>query len=106
MSGNAKFRFLLAPIVIALLVAASSPVVAWAGVLEDAEEYVRRNPNDPKGHLKLGKMYFSIASQIQMDTRPCYSESKVDCSLPHNLRKRLCRNLRPFSCSEGYEREW
>ena len=30
MSGNAKFRFLLAPIVVALLVVVTSPV-SWAG---------------------------------------------------------------------------
>ena len=54
MSGNAKFRFLLAPIVVALLVVVASPSISFGGVLEDAEEYVRRNPNDPKGHLKLG----------------------------------------------------
>ena len=95
----------LALTILVLLMVGISPVISWAGVLEDAEEYVRRNPNDPKGHLKLGEMYFSIASQIKRDTRPCYSENKVDCSLPQNLQKRLCRNLRPFSCSEGYERE-
>ena len=47
MSGNAKFRwFLLAPIVLALLVAVTSPVISWAGELEDAQEKVRQNPND------------------------------------------------------------
>ena len=37
MSGNAKFRFLLAPIVVALLVVVTSPV-SWAGELEDAKK--------------------------------------------------------------------
>ena len=46
MSGNAKFRFLLAPIVLALLVVVASPVISWAGELEDAQEKVRQNPND------------------------------------------------------------
>ena len=57
MSGNAKFRwFLLAPIVLALLAIVTSPV-SWAGVLEDAEEYVRRNPNDADAHYNLGWNY-------------------------------------------------
>ena len=45
MSGNAKFRFLLAPIVLALLVVVAS-TVSWAGTLEDDQEKVRQNPND------------------------------------------------------------
>jgi len=40
MSGNIKFRFLLAPIVLALLVVVASPVVSWAGQLEDDQEWV------------------------------------------------------------------
>ena len=45
MSGNAKFRwFLLAPILVALLVATST--VSWAEELLDAKEKVRQNPND------------------------------------------------------------
>ena len=50
----------LALTILVLLLVGTSPVSS-AGVLEDAEEYVRRNPNDPKGHLKLGKMYLSTA---------------------------------------------
>ena len=43
MSGNAKFRwFLLAPILVALFVVIS-PVVSWAGELEDAQKKVRQN---------------------------------------------------------------
>ena len=57
MSGNAKFRFLLAPIVVALLVVVSSPVISWAGQLEDAQERVRQNPNDAQAHGKLGYIY-------------------------------------------------
>ena len=91
-------QFLLAPIVIALLVVVASPV-AWAGVLEDAEEYVRRNPNDAEGHRKLGGMYYSIASQIELGTRSCLSGS--DCS--DFALSRDCE--RPLSCSEGYEKQ-
>ena len=58
MSGNAKFRwFHLAPIVLALLVVVSSPVISWAGELEDAQERVRNNPNDTNAHFKLGNAY-------------------------------------------------
>ena len=43
MSGNVKFRwFLLAPILLALF-AVISPVVSWAGELEDAQKKVRQN---------------------------------------------------------------
>jgi len=43
MSGNVKFRwFLLAPIHVALFVVIS-PVVSWAGELEDAQKKVRQN---------------------------------------------------------------
>ena len=41
MSGNAKFMwFLLAPILVVLLVVVASPVISWAGKLEDAQEMV------------------------------------------------------------------
>ena len=53
MSGNIKFRFLLAPIVVVLLVVVTS-TVSWAGALEDAQERVRNNPNDAEAHEKLG----------------------------------------------------
>ena len=44
MSGNVKFRwFLLAPLLMALFVVVASPVVSWAGELEDALEQVRQN---------------------------------------------------------------
>jgi len=43
MSGNAKFRwFLIAPLLVALFVVIS-PVVSWAGELEDAQKKVRQN---------------------------------------------------------------
>ena len=43
MSGNIKFRwFLLAPILVALFVVVASPVISWAGELEDAREQVRK----------------------------------------------------------------
>jgi len=39
MSGNAKLRwFLLAPTLVALFVVVASPVISWAGKLEDAQE--------------------------------------------------------------------
>ena len=42
MSGNIKFRwFLLAPILVALFFV-TSPVISWAGELEDAREQVRK----------------------------------------------------------------
>ena len=57
MSGNVKFRwFLLAPMVLTLLVVVS-PVVSWAGELEDAQEAVRQNPNDAAAHFNLGYAY-------------------------------------------------
>ena len=69
MSRNIKFRFLLAPIVVVLLVVVTSPV-AWAGFLEDKQEAVRQNPNDAQAHHNLGLAYAnseryqdSIASQ-------------------------------------------
>jgi cytochrome c-type biogenesis protein CcmH/NrfG len=55
MSGNAKFRFLLAPILVGLFVVTSP--VSWAGELEDAQEAVRQNPNDAFAHHKLGVSY-------------------------------------------------
>jgi tetratricopeptide (TPR) repeat protein len=61
MSGNVKFRwFLLVPIVVALLVVVASPVVSWAGKLEDAQERVRQNPNDADAHFKLGVVYLDL----------------------------------------------
>ena len=43
MSGNVKFRwFLLAPLLVALFVVIS-PVVSWAGELEDAQKKVHQN---------------------------------------------------------------
>ena len=51
MSGNAKFRFLLAPIFIVLFVV-TSPVISWAGELEDAQKQVRQNPNSADAHYK------------------------------------------------------
>ncbi|MEE3348054.1 MAG: tetratricopeptide repeat protein, partial [Nitrospinota bacterium] len=58
MSRNIKFRFLLAPIVVALLVVTSP--VAWAGELEDAQEAVRQNPNDADTHHTLGDIYYNL----------------------------------------------
>ena len=50
MSGNIKLRwFLLAPILVALFFI--TPSISWAGELEDAQEQVRRNPNDARAHL-------------------------------------------------------
>ncbi len=51
MSGNAKFRFLLAPIFIVLFVV-TSPVIPWAGELEDAQKQVRQNPNSADAHYE------------------------------------------------------
>ena len=43
MSSNVKFRwFLIAPLLVALFVVIS-PVVSWAGELEDAQKKVRQN---------------------------------------------------------------
>jgi tetratricopeptide (TPR) repeat protein len=61
MSGNIKFRwFLPAPIVVALLVVVTSPVISWAGQLEDALERVRQNPNDAAAHHNLGVAYNNL----------------------------------------------
>ena len=60
MSGNVKFRwFLLAPILVALFVVIS-PVVSWAGELEDAQKKVRQNPNDADAHYNLGVAYNNL----------------------------------------------
>ena len=63
MSGNVKFRFLLAPIVLALLVGIS-PVVAWAGELELLQEVLRMIPQDPISHSNLG-IYYRKSGQYQ-----------------------------------------
>ena len=47
----------LIPIILILLVIGISPVVSWAGELEDAREAVRKNPNDSAAHFYLGKAY-------------------------------------------------
>ena len=61
MSGNIKFRrFLLAPILVALFVVVASPVISWAGKLEDAKEDVRKYPNDSAAHYNLGLAYGSL----------------------------------------------
>ena len=60
MSGNVKFRwFLLAPILVALFVVIS-PVVSWAGELEDAQKKVRQNPNDADAHIDLAFSYHKL----------------------------------------------
>ena len=61
MSGNAKFRwFLLVPIVLALLVV-NSPVISWAGELEDAQKAVRAMPHNSYEHYNLGFAYYNLA---------------------------------------------
>jgi S1-C subfamily serine protease len=58
MYDNANFRwFLLTPIVLALFVIVTSPVISWVGSLEDALEQVRQNPNDASAHYHLGISY-------------------------------------------------
>ncbi|SVE47230.1 uncharacterized protein METZ01_LOCUS500084, partial [marine metagenome] len=34
-----------------------SPVISWAGELEDAQEAVRQNPNDAVAHFNLGSAH-------------------------------------------------
>ena len=61
MSGNVKFRwFLLAPLLVALFVVVTSPVVSLAGELEDAKEDVRKYPNDSAAHYNLGVAYNKV----------------------------------------------
>ena len=61
MSGNAKFRlFLLAPLLVALFVVVSSPVISWAGEVEDLKEDVRKYPNDALAHYNLGLAYYDL----------------------------------------------
>ena len=50
----------LIPIILALLVIGISPVVSLAGELEDAQEQVRRNPNDAGAHHYLGIAYAEL----------------------------------------------
>ena len=58
MSGNIKFRwFLIAPLLVVLFVVVTSPVISWAGELEDAQKKVRQNPNDADAHYNLGYAY-------------------------------------------------
>ena len=47
----------LASIILVLLVIGISPVVSWAGSLEDAQEKVRQNPNNPEAYSNLGFVY-------------------------------------------------
>ena len=47
----------LIPIILVLLVIGISPVVSWAGALEDAKEDVRKYPNDSAAHYNLGIAY-------------------------------------------------
>ena len=69
MSGNVKFRwFLLAPIVLALLVVVTSPVISSAGELEDAQERVRQNPNDTSAHFSLGYVYGELGKHEEATT--------------------------------------
>ena len=61
MSGNIKFRwFLLVPILLAIFIVVTSPVVSFAGELADAQERVRQKPNDAKAHSGLGFVYGSL----------------------------------------------
>ena len=66
MSGNIKFRwFLLAPILVAISVVISSPVISMAGELEDAKEDVRKYPNDSAAHYNLGNAYRMIFHSVK-----------------------------------------
>ena len=86
MFGNVKFRFLLAPIVLALLVVVTSPT-SWAGALEDAQEAVRQNPNDAEAHHKLGFIY----SELEMYREAIVSYEK---SIKIKPSERLKINLK------------
>ena len=44
-------------IILVLLMVGISPVISWAGELEDAKERVRLNPNDAVAHNYLGAVY-------------------------------------------------
>ena len=50
-------RRILISLTLVLLITGTSPVISWAGELEDAQERVRKNPNDATGHLLLGHAY-------------------------------------------------
>ena len=77
MSGNIKFRwFLIAPLLVVLFVVVTSPVVSWAGELEDAKEDVRKYPNDAKAHYGLGNAY-DESGQYQEAIASYYVQVKV-----------------------------
>ena len=84
MFGNAKFRwFLLAPILVALFVVVASPVISWAGELEDAQEQVRQNPDDALARYSLGVTYNELgrsedaiaSSKETIRIKPNYAEA-------------------------------
>ena len=98
MFGNAKFRwFLLAPIVLALLVVVTSPIVSWAGELENAQERVRNNPNDAYAQFYLG-VAFVNSGQHQKAIVP-YKEAiriKPDYADAHNNLSQIYFKLRRY----------
>jgi len=90
MSGNIKFKwFLLAPIVLALLFVVSSPV-SWAGELEDAQEAVRKNPDDAKAHYNLGNAYQK--SGQNQEAAQTNSDADVQNKLGPQSKKRKLPN--------------
>ena len=94
MSGNVKFRwFLLAPLLVALFVVVTSPVVSWAGELEDAKEDVRKYPNDSAAHYNLGLAYDDLG-QYQ-NTIASYKEgSGIDILSRYLISPGRLRNLK------------
>ena len=110
MSGNVKFRFLLAPIVLALLVVTSP--VSWAGELEYAQEQVRQNPNDAGAHYHLGISYSEVGRDIEaivafkesIRINPNFSKAHYLLGLVYEKNKRFRSRLLALEAPGGHSR--
>jgi len=61
MSGNIKLRWFVLPFLLtALFVISIPPVVSWAVQLEDAQRWVRQNPNNADLQVFLGTVYAGL----------------------------------------------
>ena len=83
--------------VVAVLVVATSPVICWAGKLENAQERVRNNPNDAYAQFYLG-VAFVNSGQHQKAIVP-YKEAiriKPDYADANNNLSQIYFKLRRY----------